>query len=101
MAVDGEETPEDNSDQQNAQFEEPAEFVVLSAKDASDTTKELKTQSKKINSQSEANEFFKGVKGQKIMFVNGQLYKTNVDSGENAYYRLVGEAYNNKKLNRA
>ena len=43
MAVDGEETPEDNSDQQNAQFEEPAEFVVLSAKDASDTTKELKT----------------------------------------------------------
>lgn len=35
------------------------------------------------------------------MFVNGQLYKSNVESGENAYYRLVGEAYNNKKLNRA
>jgi hypothetical protein len=63
MAVDGEETPEDNSDQQNAQFEEPAEFVVLSAKDASDTTKDVKTASKTLSSQSEANDFFKGVKG--------------------------------------
>ena len=73
----------------------------MSAKDASDTTKDVKTASKKFSSQSEANEFFKGVKGQKMMFVNGQLYKSNVDSGDNAYYRLVGEAYNDKKLNRA
>jgi len=29
------------------------------------------------------------------------MYKSNVDSGDNAYYRLVGEAYNDKKLNRA
>lgn len=100
MAVDGEES-EDNSDQQNAQFEEPVEFVVISAKDASDTTKDVKTASKTLSSQSEANDFFKGVKGQKIMFVNGQLFKSNVESGENAYYRLIGEAYNNKKLNRA
>lgn len=45
MAVDGEDT-EETSDQQNAQFEEPVEFVVVSAKDASDTTKDVKTTSK-------------------------------------------------------
>lgn len=51
MAVDGEETPEDNTDQQNAQFEEPVNFVILSSKDASDTSKEVKTTTKSISSQ--------------------------------------------------
>jgi len=41
-----------------------------------------------------------------LLLLNGKLYKTNVDKSKSnedelEYYRLVGEAYNSKKLDRA
>ena len=54
----------------------------------------------------EVDAFYKKVDASKMLMVNGKLYKTNVDKNESQeeeleYYRLVGEAYNSKKLDRA
>lgn len=91
---------DNNEDNSDVAFSEPVEFTILSAEDASDTTKDLNIKSKKISSSKEAEELFKNTQGTKMMIVNGKLYKTNVEATENSYYRLVGEAYNSRKLNR-
>jgi hypothetical protein len=38
-----------------------------------------------------------------MMFVKGQLYKSNINMSEDElmYYKLIGKAYNSKLLNRA
>lgn len=47
--------------------------------------------------------FFNETPGLKMLFANGTLYQTNVmlEDNEFEYYRLVGEAYNNRLLERA
>lgn len=50
--------------------------------------------------------FYNKIEAPRILLVNGKLMQTSVDKSESAekeseYYRLVGEAYNQKKLDRA
>ena len=47
-------------------------------------------------------EFYENTPGLKMLFVNGNLYKSNVLYADNEfeYYRLIGEAYNKRKLTR-
>lgn len=53
-------------------------------------------------SEAEVSDFFDKYDGHKIMLANGKLFKTNVDlkKAEMEYYKLIGEAYNSKKLDR-
>ena len=47
-------------------------------------------------------DLYENTSGLKMLFVNGHLFKSNVLYADNEfeYYRLIGEAYNARKLNR-
>jgi hypothetical protein len=53
-------------------------------------------------SEVEVERFFKDTAGLKMLFIKGDLYKTNVQLQDNEfeYYRLIGEAYNTRLLER-
>jgi hypothetical protein len=63
---------------------------------------------KKCKSLAEAESFFEQTEGDKVMLLNRKLFKSSIDfeqvqdnAEELTYYRLIGEAYNSHKLDRA
>merc|ERR1719443_1956888 len=76
--------------------------IVFSTPSAPDDVKQLE---KNCSTLAEVQDFFSNdkVKGLKMLFGNGRLLKTNVNYQDNEfeYYRLIGEAYNSRKLERA
>jgi hypothetical protein len=75
---------------------------VFSTPSAPDDVKQVE---RNCSTLSEVQDFFSGdqAKGLKMLFANGRLIKTNVNYQDNEfeYYRLIGEAYNSRKLERA
>jgi hypothetical protein len=62
------------------------------------------TQNKvEASSVEEADQLFDTTTGSKMMFLNGNLYKSNINFSEDEllYYKFIGTAYNSKVLNRA
>ena len=64
---------------------------------------EIKLTEQNCTSEDQATLLYDSVPGLKMYFVNGKLYKTNVifQDNEFEYYRLIGEAYNTRKLDRS
>ena len=64
---------------------------------------EVKLTEQNCTSEDQATLLYDSIQGLKMFFVNGKLFKTNViyQDNEFEYYRLIGEAYNSRKLDRS
>jgi len=82
-------------------FEEPLKVIGLHSLPSS-PNKLIQTD-KNCKNEDEIDTFYSEIPGLKMLFVKGNLYKTNVilQDNEFEYYRLVGEAYNSHILERA
>ena len=82
---------------QSKTFSEPADFTLLS-----DSEGGIKVSSHSVSTTQEADSLFTETPGSKMLFLNGNLYKSNMNFNENEmqYYKFIGKAYNTKVLNR-
>jgi len=75
--------------------------TALSSLPSNPNNIQIKTQ--ECKNEDDIDSFYSDVPGLKMMFLKGKMWKTNVmlQDNEFEYYRLVGEAYNQNKLDRA
>lgn len=87
--------------QTNKKFDKPYLFSAISSMPSKPD--EVKLTEQNCTSEDQATLLYDSVPGLKMYFVNGKLYKTNVilQDNEFEYYRLIGEAYNTRKLDRS
>jgi hypothetical protein len=78
----------------------PTNFTIISSLPSKPD--ELKSKTLLCNNSDEVNQLFSDTHGLKMLFANGSIEKSNFQLIDNefSYYRLVGEAYNQNKLNR-
>jgi hypothetical protein len=84
---------------QEKTFSEPADFTLLSSSDS----EKINSSSHKLATIQDADDLFAQTPGSKMMFLKGNLYKSNINFNDQEieYYNFIGKAYNSKVLNRA
>lgn len=78
----------------------PTNFTIISSLPSKPD--ELKSKTLLCNNSDEVTQLFSETHGLKMLFSNGTIQKSNFQLIDNefSYYRLIGEAYNQNKLNR-
>lgn len=75
--------------------------ILYSIPSAPDDVKQIDQNCTSLN---QVKDFYSSdqVRGLKMLFSNGRLIKTNINFQDNEfeYYRLIGHAYNSRKLDR-
>jgi len=82
------------------QFNKSEEFaIVYSSPSKPDEVKQIKN---KLNNSQEVQDLYDQTPGLKMMFTHGKIFKSNIhlEDNEFEYYRLIGEAYNSRLLDR-
>lgn len=73
--------------------------VVYSSPSKPDDVKLIK---KNLNNSQEVQDLYDQTPGLKMLFTHGQIFKSNIhlEDNEFIYYRLIGEAYNSRLMDR-
>ena len=89
-----EQSEKKNDTKAEPEFEKIQKFSVVFSLPS--TPNDVKLVEKNCTTEKEAQNFYEDVKGLKMIFTNGLLYKSNIllQDNEFEYYRLIGEAYN-------
>ena len=82
-------------------FQEPLKVIALHSSPSSPN--KIQQTELDCHTEDEIDSFYSDTPGLKMLFVKGNLYRSNVIMQDNEfeYYRLIGEAYNSHVLERA